>query len=162
MADTLSTTERSRRMSLIRGRDTRPEMSLRRALHAQGLRYRIHYKKLPGKPDIVFGPAKVAVLVNGCFWHGHNCADGHIPKSNVEFWRNKILKNRSRDARNITALRKAGWKIVIVWECQLRRKDYLSKKVQSIISLVLNRRIELQKKQSCKSIRSRKTPNLPF
>jgi DNA mismatch endonuclease, patch repair protein len=120
MADIMSVAERSRRMSLIRSRDTKPELALRRALHSRGHRYRIHVSTLPGKPDIVFGPSKSLVFVNGCFWHGHKCPTGHIPKSNSAFWLAKVTANRARDARNIRKLRALGWRVHIVWECQLR------------------------------------------
>lgn len=122
MADSLTPAERSHRMSLIRSRDTKPELLLRRALHATGARYRLHRKDLPGKPDLVFARSRTVVFVNGCFWHGHRCATGHIPKSNSEFWRTKILTNRNRDARNIRYLRQAGWKVVVVWECETTTK----------------------------------------
>jgi DNA mismatch endonuclease (patch repair protein) len=120
MVDIMSAVERSQRMSLIRSKDTGPELTLRRALHARGLRYRIHVKELPGKPDLVFGRARAVVFVNGCFWHGHKCPTGHIPKTNTQFWRTKILTNRSRDARNIRRLRREGWHVIVVWECALR------------------------------------------
>jgi DNA mismatch endonuclease (patch repair protein) len=127
MADIMTPTERSQRMSLIRSKDTKPELALRRALHAKGLRYRIHGTSLPGKPDLVFGPARTVVFVNGCFWHGHTCSIGHIPKTNTPFWHNKILVNRKRDARNIRSLRAAGWKVVIVWECTLKNSAHVGK-----------------------------------
>ena len=122
MVDTLSKSQRSKRMALIRSHNTKPEIALRRALHARGLRYRLHRKDLPGKPDIVFAKSKTVIFVNGCFWHGHRCSIGHIPKSNVAFWTSKIATNRSRDARHVTVLRRLGWRVILVWECRLSPK----------------------------------------
>lgn len=123
MSDPLTPAERSKRMSLIRSRDTTPEMQIRRALHSVGFRYRLHQSNLPGRPDLVFPSRKFVLFVNGCFWHGHSCNIGHIPKSNSAFWSQKILTNRKRDARNIRKLRAAGWKVQVVWECSLSPKQ---------------------------------------
>lgn len=139
MADSLTIAERSHRMSLIRSRDTKPEMLLRRALHSQGARYRLHRKDLPGKPDLVFGPHRIALFVNGCFWHGHKCPTGHIPKTNSEFWRKKILTNRSRDARNIRRLRQEGWRVVVVWECAITSPKKLADEVDRVVHLLRKR-----------------------
>jgi DNA mismatch endonuclease (patch repair protein) len=119
MVDSLTSEERSKRMSLIRSRNTRPEMFVRQSLHSSGLRYRLHGKNLPGRPDLVFASRKLVIFVNGCFWHGHKCKIGHIPKSNSAFWAEKIFRNRSRDARTVRALRRSGWKVCLVWECGL-------------------------------------------
>lgn len=138
MVDTLTPLERSQRMSLIRSKDTKPELVLRSALHRRGLRYRLHAARLPGKPDIVFSGPKFLVFVNGCFWHGHKCPTGHVPKTNSVFWAQKITANRARDARNIKQLRAMGWKVSVVWECRLRTAlqaeniaDGLSRALQS-------------------------------
>lgn len=136
MADIMTAEERSHRMSLIRSRDTTPELSLRRALHGKGLRYRLHVSGLPGRPDIVFPSRRVVVFVNGCFWHGHNCATGHIPKSNSAFWRQKVERNRSRDARNIISLRKAGWKVIVVWECHVRSRVTIESSAARVARIV--------------------------
>jgi DNA mismatch endonuclease (patch repair protein) len=136
MADIMTAEERSHRMSLIRSRDTVPELTLRRALHAMGLRYRIHVSKLPGRPDVVFPSRRVAVFVNGCFWHGHRCPAGHVPKSNSTFWRTKVETNRSRDARNILKLRNSGWKVIVVWECQVRSALGLTGEAARVASAV--------------------------
>lgn len=120
MSDILSPIERSKRMARIGSKDTRPELQLRQALHARGFRYRLHKKELPGRPDIVFPGRRLAIFVNGCFWHGHRCSIGHVPKSNSEFWRKKIQMNRTRDARNIRKLRAQGWDVINVWECGLQ------------------------------------------
>jgi len=106
-------------MQSVRTANTGPEISLRRALHARGFRYRLHASRLPGRPDIVFPGRKIAVFVHGCFWHGHGCRWGKLPKSKVDYWGPKIESNRSRDARNIRELRKLGWRAVVVWQCEL-------------------------------------------
>lgn len=138
MADIMTSAQRSRRMSLIRSKDTKPELALRRALHARGHRYRLHVSDLPGKPDLVFGPARAVVFVNGCFWHGHKCATGHIPKTNTAFWNTKIATNRRRDARNIRRIRDEGWRVFVVWECKLRTPAL----VQEVVT-ALDRRLRL-------------------
>jgi DNA mismatch endonuclease, patch repair protein len=120
MADVVDAATRSRMMSGIRGKDTKPEMIVRRALHKAGFRYRLHEKKLPGKPDIVLPKYKTAIFVHGCFWHGHGCKDFKWPKSRVEFWRDKIEGNVARDRREMAALGKMGWQVLIVWECETK------------------------------------------
>jgi len=120
MADFLTPAERSERMSRIRGRDTRPELMLRKVLHGLGLRYRLHTPGLPGKPDLVFPRYRTVVLVHGCFWHRHaGCSIATTPKSNVPFWLGKFKKNIARDARVTTALENAGWRVLVAWECEL-------------------------------------------
>lgn len=109
-------------MSHIRSKDTKPEQLVRQALWHKGFRYRLHVKDLPGKPDIVLPKYKTAIFVNGCFWHGHKgCKDFVIPKSNTSFWLEKIGKNKNRDEQNITALISAGWKVITIWECELKK-----------------------------------------
>lgn len=110
---------RSRNMAAIRRRDTKPELAVRRALHAAGYRFRIDPRDLPGRPDIVLPRFGVAVFVHGCFWHGHTCVDGHIPKTNANYWEPKILRNAARDRRNISRLRRLGWSVVVIRECQV-------------------------------------------
>lgn len=112
--------QRRYNMSRIRGRDTRPELLLRRGLHAAGLRFRLHDRRLPGKPDLVFPRYRAVVLVNGCFWHGHDCALSKMPAVNREFWQVKLAANRQRDQRNLSALRQSGWRVLVVWECAVR------------------------------------------
>ena len=120
MADTLTPQGRSERMSRIRGKDTGPEMALRRALHAMGLRYRLHVRDLPGRPDLVFPSRKAVVFVHGCFWHQHDgCSIANVPKSNVTYWQAKFMANRARDARTTRRLRALGWRVIVVWECGL-------------------------------------------
>lgn len=107
-------------MSRIRSRDTAPEMLIRRGLHAKGLRFRLHDRRLPGTPDLVFSARGAAVFVHGCFWHGHNCPLGVRPRTNAGFWSEKIERNRSRDADAIARLSVLGWRVATVWECALR------------------------------------------
>jgi DNA mismatch endonuclease (patch repair protein) len=107
-------------MSGIRGRDTKPEWTIRRGLHRLGFRYRLHARELPGRPDLVLAKHHAVVFIHGCFWHGHDCPLFKWPKSREEFWRTKIGGNRDRDARAVEALTRAGWRVAIVWECALR------------------------------------------
>lgn len=111
---------RSRMMSAIRGKDTTPELAVRRALHARGLRYRLHSKELLGKPDLVFPRYRVVLFVHGCFWHQHGCSNSSRPKTRASFWANKLDANIQRDAINRTALLDAGWRVGVVWECAIR------------------------------------------
>lgn len=111
---------RSYNMSRIRGRDTRPELMIRRGLHARGYRYRLHDKDLPGRPDMVFSKRRAVLFVHGCFWHGHDCPLFRMPATRTDFWATKIATNRSRDAKVRAALAGAGWRVLTVWECSLR------------------------------------------
>lgn len=121
MADIVSTEVRSRMMASIKGRDTKPEIVVRRYLHARGFRFRLHSKDLPGKPDIVLPKWNAVVLIQGCFWHGHvGCPYFRIPGTRTEFWREKIDANARRDACNEKALRSRGWRIAVIWECALK------------------------------------------
>jgi len=119
MADRLSTARRSWNMSRIRGADTAPELLVRSTLHRLGLRFRLHRRDLPGRPDIVLPKWKTVVFVHGCFWHRHpGCRFAYTPKSRIDFWLKKFQDNVERDRRNITALEQAGWKTIVVWECE--------------------------------------------
>ena len=121
MADKLSATQRKYCMSRIRGKNTKPEIQVRKGLHARGFRFRLHNKKLPGSPDIVLPKYGVAIMVNGCFWHGHKgCQYATKPKTNVEFWETKIARNRHRDEVTTAHLEALGWHVITVWECELR------------------------------------------
>jgi len=122
MADVVDAATRSRMMSRIRGRDTKIEVAVRKALHSRGLRYRVDDRRLPGRPDIVLPRRKAVVLVHGCFWHAHDCGLCRIPATRPEFWRDKLDANVARDARNNQALLDAGWRVATVWECALRGK----------------------------------------
>lgn len=118
--DRMTPEARSALMSRIRGKDTKPELFVRRALHAIGLRFRLHRQDLPGRPDLAFPKYRAVVFVNGCFWHGHHCALSKIPASNSEFWRRKIELNRVRDGRARSSLGAMGWRVLTVWECAVR------------------------------------------
>lgn len=120
MADVLTAEQRRLNMSNIRGRDTKPEMLIRRGLHARGLRYRLQDRGLPGRPDLVFPKYRAVVLVHGCFWHGHTCPMFRLPGTRAEFWTAKIDANRARDSRASEALAIRGWRVLTIWECSLR------------------------------------------
>lgn len=120
MVDVLTPAQRRLNMSRIRGRDTKPEMLIRRGLHAEGMRYRLHNSSLPGSPDIVFPRYKAVIFVHGCFWHGHDCPMFRLPSTRREFWASKIMSNHERDERARNALDLLGWRVLIVWECCLR------------------------------------------
>lgn len=122
MADVVDAATRSRMMAGIRGRDTKIEVAVRKALHARGLRYRTDVRGLPGRPDIVLSRWKAAILVHGCFWHAHDCGLCRIPATRPDFWREKLEGNAARDRRNEDALHAAGWRVAVVWECALRGK----------------------------------------
>ena len=128
--DTLSPIERSKRMSLIRNRDTMPELVVRRLVHRLGFRYRLHRSDLPGKPDLVFSKRRKVVFVHGCFWHRHpDCPLARLPKSRLGFWVPKLEKNRERDERNQAELQRTGWEILVVWECELRDREALEARI---------------------------------
>jgi DNA mismatch endonuclease (patch repair protein) len=121
MADVHSKAVRSYNMSRIRSKDTKPEMVVRKALFAAGFRFRLHQKSLPGKPDIVLKKYRTVIMIHGCFWHGHDgCKYFVVPKTRTEWWLKKINRNQSLDETNIKALRKAGWKVTVIYECELK------------------------------------------
>lgn len=123
MADVLSKEQRSKCMSHIRSKDTKPEVLVRRFLFAHGFRFRLHRKNLPGKPDIVLSKYKTVIFINGCFWHGHqDCKYSTIPETNREFWENKISGNIQRDKETYSRLVKLGWNVIEIWQCQLKPK----------------------------------------
>lgn len=122
MADVVDKATRSRMMAGIRGKNTKPEILLRKALHAAGFRFRLHAKKLPGKPDIVLPKYRAVIFVHGCFWHGHDCKIFKMPKSNRRFWKTKITGNRRRDFSNTDELLALGWRVLTVWECSTRSR----------------------------------------
>ena len=121
-ADVFSKKKRSEVMSLIRSKNTKPEIYVRSFLHKNGYRFRLHQNNLPGKPDIVLKRHKVVINVNGCFWHQHNCGKSNIPKSNRKFWLNKFKNNKKRDRLNTLKLRKLGWKVYKIWECKVNKQ----------------------------------------
>ena len=133
MSDTLSQTQRSYNMSRIRGKNTKPEILVREGLHARGFRFRLHNKKLPGSPDIVLPRYCVAIMINGCFWHGHKgCRYATKPKTNVEFWETKIARNRHRDEVTNAHLEALGWHVIPVWECELRGKSIVTSRLDAL------------------------------
>lgn len=124
MVDVVDKKTRSRMMAGIRGKNTKPELILRRELHKDGFRYRIHDSRLPGTPDIVLPMYNALIFVHGCFWHRHfDCWWNTSPSSNNEFWKDKLARNAERDARNVEELRRQGWRVAIVWECSLRLSE---------------------------------------
>lgn len=125
MADIVCKEVRSKMMSGIRAKNTKPELIIRKGLFAKGLRYRLHDKKLPGKPDLVFPKFRVVLFVNGCFWHGHACDLFKIPSTNSDFWNNKIGTNQANDEKNKELLLAAGWRVVTIWECAIKGKRRL-------------------------------------
>jgi len=134
--DRINAQKRSENMSKIKSRDTLLELKVRRHLFSLGYRYRIHYP-LQGKPDIVFPLKKIAIFVNGCFWHLHGCKNSSIPKSNTEFWKSKLESNKTRDNENVQSLKKHGWKILTLWECKLESNymEELKKTINLIESI---------------------------
>jgi DNA mismatch endonuclease (patch repair protein) len=126
--------KRSAVMRRVKGRDTTPEMTVRRALTRLGARYRLHRKDLPGNPDIVMPGRRLAIFVHGCFWHGHDCARGaRVPKQNREYWVAKVGRNLARDARNAEALAAAGWRVETIWECELKDAAALEARLQHLL-----------------------------
>jgi DNA mismatch endonuclease (patch repair protein) len=137
MTDVLTAAQRSYNMSRIRSAHTGPEMRVRRVLHAMGLRYRLHGKGLPGKPDLVFAGARAVLFVHGCFWHMHRCKYGKpAPATNATFWTLKRRSNVERDRRNRAALRAEGWKVFEIWECHLRDEDQMFEKLGPLIEFL--------------------------
>jgi DNA mismatch endonuclease (patch repair protein) len=137
MADVFTSAKRSRVMSQIRSKNTKPERQLRSALHRLGFRFRLHDRRLPGKPDIVLPKYKTAIDVRGCYWHGHECAVGHLPATRLEYWGEKIKRNVQRDMESVRVLRKNGWSVFVVWECDCRSRARFDKKLAYIVSLLL-------------------------
>ena len=154
MADKLTSSQRSLCMSRIRGKNTKPEILVRKGLHARGFRFRLHNKKLPGSPDIVLPKYGVAIMVNGCFWHGHKgCRYATKPKSNVEFWETKIARNRHRDEVTTAHLDALGWHVITVWECELRVGSQLKDRLDALAEEVwqageVRKAKDLNKRQS--------------
>ena len=133
LVDVVDPKKRSQMMAGIGGKNTKPEIIVRKGLHARGFRYRLHDHKLPGRPDMVFPRHKAVILVNGCFWHGHGCHLFKWPSSREDFWRNKIGGTMERDLKNVKALRSAGWRVLKIWECALKGKTRLPS--QTVIEL---------------------------
>lgn len=136
-------------MRAVKGRDTKPELRLRKALFARGFRYRLHVKSLPGAPDIVFPGRRAVIFVHGCFWHGHACKRGRrAPKQNASYWANKIARNKARDAKHLKALRAAGWRVLTVWECELKDLDAAADRAAAFVTAQDERRDDRQAKRA--------------
>jgi DNA mismatch endonuclease (patch repair protein) len=132
--DRLSVEQRSWLMSRIKGKNTTPELIVRKLVYGMGYRYRLHLKYLQGRPDLTFLRRKKVIFVNGCFWHGHpNCRYGRLPKTRLEYWQEKIEKNKRRDTKSIHALQADGWQVLTVWQCELRNLEQLREKLQNFI-----------------------------
>lgn len=128
MTDVHTREQRSRNMAAIRGKNTKPEMRVRSALHAMGYRFRLHKQDLPGRPDIVLPRHRIAIFVNGCFWHCHDCRFGRVvPATRAEFWAAKRLQTIERDKRKIEELKKLGWHVITFWECEIKDNEVLKK-----------------------------------
>ena len=125
MTDIIAPAERSVLMSRIRGADTKPELFVRRTLHAMGYRFRTHVRGLPGRPDLVFSKRQAVIFVHGCFWHRHGCRKTYVPKTREIFWREKFVGNVTRDKRNQRLLAEAGWRVLVVWECEVESDSLL-------------------------------------
>lgn len=135
MTDVYSPEKRSAVMRRVKGRDTTPELKVRRALTALGARYRLNRKDLPGSPDIVMPGRRLAIFVHGCFWHGHDCARGsRVPKANREYWTAKVARNVARDQRTAQALCETGWRVETVWECDLKDATALSTRLENLLA----------------------------
>lgn len=135
MADKISKVRRSANMRNIRAKNTVPELTVRRLVHSLGFRYRLHSAKLPGKPDLVFSRLKKVVEVRGCFWHQHKgCVDSHVPKSRNGYWAPKLARNKQRDKTNERKLRKGGWGVLPIWECELRDVEYLRRRLIAFLN----------------------------
>lgn len=135
IADRFSPEIRSKTMSRIRSKDMVPEMVVRRLVYGLGYRYRLHRSDLPGKPDLVFSSRKKIILVHGCFWHQHTeCRDGHVPKSNINYWVPKLERNVQRDREVLENLENMGWDVLVVWECELKNPESLSGRINQFLS----------------------------
>lgn len=134
--DTRSPKQRSAIMSSVRGKNTAPELAVRHLVFGLGYRYRLHSKHLPGRPDLVFPGRKKAIFVHGCFWHGHGCDKGRLPKSRLEYWQPKIDANRNRDARQTVELNALGWKVLTLWQCELKDPRQVAIKVKGFLGRV--------------------------
>ena len=134
MSDPLNRKQRSELMARIGGRDTAPEMAVRRIAHRMGLRFRIHRKDLPGRPDLVFPKHRLALFVHGCFWHRHEgCRFAYMPKTRIEFWKKKFEGNVARDKRQESALHALGWKVLTIWECEVRNIEEVERKIGAFL-----------------------------
>lgn len=143
MPDVLTPEQRSHCMAAIKGKDTKPELIVRKYLFSRGLRFRIYNRKLPGTPDVVLRKYRTVIFIDGCFWHGHEgCKYFKLPKSNAHFWRQKIVMNMARDYANNVDLKLAGWKVLRVWECEIKTKDRREKTLNNLYASITGECIE--------------------
>jgi DNA mismatch endonuclease, patch repair protein len=134
MTDVFDAAKRSSVMRQVKGRNTKPELTVRKALTALGARYRLHRKDLPGAPDVVLPGRRLAIFVHGCFWHGHDCARGaRVPKANRDYWLAKVGRNRARDSASVQALAAGGWRPEVIWECELKDAEGLRRRLQVLL-----------------------------
>ena len=133
VADKITPARRSENMRRIKSKGMKPEMVVRRLVHGLGYRYRLHRKDLLGKPDLVFGPRRAVVFVHGCFWHRHDCRDGRVPSSNREYWEPKLARNVERDRKTRHELEAAGWRVLVVWECEIKDEATLADRLVAFL-----------------------------
>lgn len=139
MSDNLTPSQRQRCMSHIRSKDTKPEIIIRRFLFAKGLRFRLHAKQLPGKPDLTFPKYKTIVFIDGCFWHSHeNCKYSKLPKTNVDYWIKKLENNKLRDEANEKKLEEMGWRVIRIWECEIKNASSRLPRLESLFHQIIN------------------------
>ena len=131
--DTRTPEQRRRIMQAVKSKNTKPELVVRRILHGMGYRYRLHRRDLPGKPDIAFMSRRKAIFVHGCFWHGHDCPKGRLPKSRLEYWGPKVDKNRDRDRTKEEQLRSLGWSVLVIWQCETLDLEVLAPRLQDFV-----------------------------
>ena len=143
VVDTVSQAQRSRNMAAVRTRDTAAELFVRRVLHAEGFRFRLHRRDLPGKPDIVLPKYKIVVLVHGCFWHAHDCRRGALPSSNIDFWSRKRAANVERDRKQIKQLESLGWRVLVLWECELKAQNAIAELMRRFLAINSHDRTKL-------------------
>ncbi len=132
--DRVSKTTRSKIMAAVHTRDTGAEKAVRSIVHRLGFRYSLTRDDLPGRPDLVLVNRRKVIFVHGCFWHGHSCRYGRLPKSRLDYWKQKIVVNKARDRRQVNSLRNAGWSVMIVWQCQLKQKDALEARIKDFVN----------------------------
>lgn len=138
--DRLSKSARSALMKKIKGKNTRPEITIRKYLFSKGFRYRIHDKRYPGSPDIILPKYRTAIFVHGCFWHGHmNCRASRLPTTNVDYWQKKIGENIDRDRRKIESLIHDGWKVIVIWECMIKSKQNRNTELEILIDKITDK-----------------------
>lgn len=144
MVDTLDIAERSKRMALVKNKNTKPEMLVRSMVYGLGYRYRLHDKQIPGKPDLVFKSRKKVIFIHGCYWHRHEkCKLARLPKSRLDFWLPKLESNKIRDQKNQKLLRDMGWKFLVIWECEIGNQDKLKEKITNFLSPICEEKNEI-------------------